>query len=102
MLTLGPCTIDLAAKSVTMADAPVRLTATQWRLLEVLARQAGRVVTSRHLLREVWGPGHGDQAHYLRIYIRQLRQKLESDPAHPVYLTTETGIGYRLSVDAGS
>ena len=101
-VTLGPCRIDLTAKSVTMAGSPVRLTATQWRLLEVLCRHAGRVVTSRQLLKEVWGPGHGEQAHYLRIYVRQLRQRLEADPTHPVYLTTETGVGYRLSVDAES
>lgn len=99
-MTLGPCRIDLAAKWVTVHDAPVKLTATQWRLLEVLCRHAGRVVTSRQLLKEVWGPGHAEQAHYLRIYVRQLRQRLEVDPAHPVYLTTETGVGYRLSVDA--
>lgn len=99
-LMLGACRIDLAAKSVVVDSVPVRLTATQWRLLEVLCRHAGRVVTSRQLLKEVWGPGHGDQAHYLRIYVRQLRQRLEADPAHPVYLTTETGVGYRLSVDA--
>ena len=99
-LQLGKCRIDLTAKSVLMDGAPVRLTATQWRLLEVLCRHAGRVVTSRQLLKEVWGPGHADQAHYLRIYVRQLRQRLEADPAHPVYLTTETGVGYRLSVDA--
>lgn len=98
-VTLGPCRIDLTTKSVTRDGSLVKLTATQWRLLEVLCRQAGRVVTSRQLLREVWGPGHAEQAHYLRIYVRQLRQRLESDPAHPVYLTTETGVGYRLSVD---
>lgn len=99
-LELGRCRIDLTAKSVLMEGVPVRLTATQWRLLEVLCRHAGRVVTSRQLLKEVWGPGHADQAHYLRIYVRQLRQRLEADPAHPVYLKTETGVGYRLSVDA--
>jgi two-component system KDP operon response regulator KdpE len=100
-LQLGPCHIDLTAKSVLMDGMPVRLTATQWRLLEVLCRNAGRVVTSRQLLKEVWGPGHADQAHYLRVYVRQLRTRLEADPAHPVYLTTETGVGYRLSVDPG-
>lgn len=99
-LALGRCRIDLTAKSVVMDDHAVHLTATQWRLLEVLCRHAGRVVSSRQLLKEVWGPGHADQAHYLRIYVRQLRQRLEADPAHPVYLTTETGVGYRLSVDA--
>jgi two-component system KDP operon response regulator KdpE len=99
VLQLGQVRIDLAAKSVTRAGEPVHLTATQWRLLAVLAQQAGRVVTSRQLLREVWGPGHAEQGHYLRIYVRQLRQKLEADPAHPVYLRTDTGIGYRLLAD---
>jgi len=93
---LGDVTIDLAARSVTRGDDVVHLTATQWRLLEALAQQAGRVITSRQLLREVWGPMHADQGHYLRIYVRQLRQKLEADPAQPVYLLTETGVGYRL------
>lgn len=99
-LSMGDCQVDLMAKSVTRAGVAVRLTATQWRLLEVLCKHVGRVVTSRQLLKEVWGPGHADQAHYLRIYVRQLRQRLEPDPAHPVYLTTETGVGYRLNVDA--
>ena len=99
VVRLDTCTIDLEARSVQKDGVPVRLTATQWRLLEVLCRQAGRVVSSRQLLKEVWGPGHADQAHYLRIYVRQLRQRLEADPARPRYLTTETGIGYRLSVD---
>ena len=99
VLQLGAVRIDLAAKSVTRGDEPVHLTATQWRLLAVLAQQAGRVVTSRQLLREVWGPGHAEQGHYLRIYVRQLRQKLEANPAHPVYLRTDTGIGYRLLAD---
>lgn len=96
VVEVGPLLINLTAKTVTRSGAPVKLSATQWRLLEVLARHAGRVVTSRQLLREVWGPGHAEQAHYLRIYVRQLRQKLEDDPAHPVFLRTEAGIGYRL------
>ena len=99
-LALGPVSIDLVAKTVERDSERARLTATQWRLLEVLARHAGRVVTSRQLLREVWGPAHAEQGHYLRIYVRQLRQRLEPDPAHPRFLITETGIGYRLLVDA--
>lgn len=98
VLMLGGTRIDLQAKSLQRGGEPVRLTATEWRLLEVLARQAGRVVTSKQLLRDVWGPGHAEQGHYLRIYVRQLRQKLEDDPAHPSHLITETGIGYRLIV----
>jgi two-component system KDP operon response regulator KdpE len=99
VLMLGPTRIDLQAKSLQRGGESVRLTATEWRLLEVLARQAGRVVTSKQLLRDVWGPGHAEQGHYLRIYVRQLRQKLEADPARPVHLLTETGIGYRLIVE---
>jgi two-component system KDP operon response regulator KdpE len=99
-LRLGDVTVDLTAKTVQRAGVPVRLTATQWRLLEVLAQHAGRVVTSRQLLREVWGPGHAEQGHYLRIYVRQLRQKLEPVPAQPTYLQTDTGIGYRLLTDS--
>lgn len=100
-LTRGDLRIDLDAKSVLRAGEPVRLTATEWRLLDALAKRADRVVTSRQLLREVWGPGHAEQGHYLRIYIRQLRQKLEADPAHPVLLLTETSVGYRLQVSQG-
>ena len=98
-LSLGPVHIDLSTRTVTRAGERIRLTATQWRLLEVLARHAGRLVTSRQLLREVWGPAHAEQSHYLRIYVRQLRQRLEQEPANPSYLITETGIGYRLLVD---
>jgi two-component system KDP operon response regulator KdpE len=98
-LRIGDVRIDLAARQVTHGGELVHLTATQWRLLEVLARHAGRVVTSPQLLREVWGPGHAEQGHYLRIYIRQLRQKLEDAPTRPVYLLTDTGVGYRLLAD---
>jgi len=99
-LVLGSVVIDLTAKTVTRSGERARLTATQWRLLEVLARHAGRVVTSRQLLREVWGPAHAEQGHYLRIYVRQLRQRLEENPSKPQFLITETGIGYRLLVDS--
>lgn len=96
VLRLGDLRIDLDARTVDRAGEPVRLTATEWRLLEALARRADRVVTSTQLLRDVWGPGHVEQSHYLRIYIRQLRQKLEAQPTRPVLLLTETGVGYRL------
>ncbi len=95
----GGVVIDLAAKAVRRDGELVRLTPTQWRLLEVLARQAGRVVTAQALLQEVWGPHHAEQGHYLRIYVRQLRQKLEHEPARPRFLITETGLGYRLLAD---
>ncbi|MBL0917060.1 MAG: response regulator [Hydrogenophaga sp.] len=95
-LALGELTVDLDARQLRRGDAPVHLTATQWRLLEVLARHAGRVLTTRQLLREVWGPAHAEQSHYLRIYVRQLRQKIEPDPQQPQHLLTEIGVGYRL------
>ena len=74
----------------------VHLTPIEFRLLGVLARHAGMVLTRRQLLREVWGPSHTDQPHYLRIYMKQLRDKLEPEPARPRYFITETGVGYRL------
>lgn len=95
-LSMGPVYIDLDQRTVQRDGEAVRLTATEWRLLEVLARNAGRLLTPRQLLREVWGPGHSEQGHYLRIYMRQLRQKLEPEPSKPQYLLTETGAGYRL------
>jgi two-component system KDP operon response regulator KdpE len=98
VLRLGAVTLDLNAKKVERDGESIRLTATQWRLLEVLARHAGSLVTGDTLLKEVWGPGHVEQGHYLRIYVRQLRQKLEVDPSNPQHILTETGIGYRLLV----
>lgn len=96
LLAIGDIRIDLEGRAVHRAGELVRLTGTEWRLLEALARRADRVVTSAQLLRDVWGPGHAEQGHYLRIYIRQLRQKLEAEPTRPQLLLTETGVGYRL------
>ena len=78
--------------------AEVHLTPIEYRLLTVLAANAGRVLTHRQLLREVWGPSHAEQSHYLRIYMGHLRQKLEADPTQPQHLLTETAVGYRLMV----
>ncbi len=90
--------VDLAAKRVTRADdTDVRLTPTEWQLLEVLVRNRGRLVTGRQLLHDVWGPAYGTETNYLRVYIAQLRRKLEPDPTHPRYLVTEPGMGYRFS-----
>jgi len=89
-------TIDLAAKRASRDGADVRLTPTEWHLLEVLARTPGRLVGHRQLLREVWGPGYEDETQYLRVYISALRRKLEPDPAAPAHLLTEPGMGYRL------
>jgi two-component system, OmpR family, KDP operon response regulator KdpE len=90
-------TVDLAAKRVVLASGDeVRLTPTEWQVLEVLARNRGRLVTARQLLHDVWGPAYGTETHYLRVYMAQLRRKLEPDPASPRHLLTEPGMGYRL------
>lgn len=90
--------IDLASAVVTRDGAQVRLTPTEYHLLEVLARQPGRLVSQQQLLLEVWGPGYEKETHYLRVYLAQLRRKLEPNPAAPVHLVTEPGIGYRLDI----
>ena len=90
--------IDLAAKKATRQGHDIRLTPTEWHLLEVLARTPGRLVGHRQLLLEVWGPGYHDQTQYLRVYISALRRKLELNPANPVHLLTEPGMGYRLEI----
>ncbi|SMP59447.1 two-component system response regulator KdpE [Noviherbaspirillum suwonense] len=92
----GAVRIDMQARIVTRDGLRVHLTPTEYRLLTVLAVNAGRVVTNRQLLAEVWGPANVDNSHYLRIYMGHLRQKLEEDPARPRYLITETAVGYRL------
>ena len=92
----GATTVDLAERRVTHAGEPVHLTPIEYRLLSLLVRHAGRVLTHRQLLVDVWGPTQIDNGHYLRIYMGHLRQKLELDPAQPVHILTETGVGYRL------
>ncbi|MFG2681663.1 response regulator [Streptomyces sp. NPDC048392] len=89
-------TVDLAAKKVGRGGRDVRLTPTEWHLLEVLVRNRGRLVSQKQLLQEVWGPSYGTEANYLRVYMAQLRRKLEADPAHPRHLVTEPGVGYRF------
>ena len=96
VLTALDLQIDLARRRVTVGDVDVRLTPIEYRLLATLARHAGRVLTHEHLLREVWGPGYTSQTHYLRVYMAQLRHKIERDPARPRLLLTEPGVGYRL------
>lgn len=91
--------IDLAAHAVQRAGAPVHLTPTEFKLLARLVRSAGRVVTHRQLLADVWGPEFTEHTHYLRLYMGQLRAKIERDPAEPRHLLTETGVGYRLASD---
>jgi len=92
--------VDLARRLVFLKDEEVHLTQTQYKLLVVLVKHAGMVMTHRHLLEQVWGPGHAQQMQYLRVYMTQLRHKLEKDPAQPRHLVTETGVGYRLKVEA--
>jgi len=92
----GALRVDLAKRRVQVGDREVRLTPTEYRLLALLVRHAGRVLTHRQLLQEVWGPSYVEQTHYLRVYMTQLRHKLEADPARPRLLLTEPGVGYRL------
>jgi len=90
-------TVDLAAKTVIRSNGEdVRLTPTEWQLLEILVRNSGRLVTQRQLLREVWGPSYETETNYLRVYLAQLRRKLEPEPSRPKYLLTESGMGYRF------
>jgi two-component system KDP operon response regulator KdpE len=98
VVTVGPVTVDLNARRVERDGAAVHLTPIEYRLLALLVKHAGKVLTHRHLLKEVWGPSHVEDAHYLRIYMAQLRRKLEADAAQPRYLITEPGVGYRLAL----
>jgi two-component system, OmpR family, KDP operon response regulator KdpE len=100
VVTTADFTVDLAAKRVTRADVDVRLTPTEWHLLELLVRNSGRLVTQRQLLHEVWGPAYQRETNYLRVYLAQLRRKLEPDPSRPRYLVTEPGMGYRFEPGA--
>ena len=97
MVRTDAFTVDLGAKRVLTADgAAIQLTPTEWHLLEVLVRHAGKLVTQRQLLRDVWGPQYGNESNYLRVHLAHLRRKLEPDRAHPRYLLTEPGLGYRF------
>jgi two-component system, OmpR family, KDP operon response regulator KdpE len=92
---IGRHEIDLAAHTARDGTTPVRLTPTQWRLLEILLRHPGQLVTSQRLLTDIWGPGHERHTHYLRVHMAGLRSKLEADPSRPRHLLTEPGMGYR-------
>ncbi|MFJ6482899.1 MULTISPECIES: response regulator [unclassified Streptomyces] len=89
-------TVDLAAKKAVRGGRDVRLTPTEWHLLEVLVRNRGKLVSQKQLLQEVWGPSYGTETNYLRVYMAQLRRKLEADPSHPRHFITEPGMGYRF------
>ena len=99
LVRLGEVQIDLEARRVSRGDEEVRLTPTEFKLLALLAKSPGRVLTQRALLVEVWGVAYERESHYLRVYMKQLRQKLEPDPSRPRYLITEIGVGYRLVAD---
>jgi two-component system KDP operon response regulator KdpE len=100
VVTTADFTVDLAAKRVRRTDGTdVRLTPTEWEILELLARHRGRLVTAKQLLREVWGQQYESETHYLRVYLAQLRRKLEPDSARPVHLVTEPGMGYRFAAE---
>ena len=99
IFTAGAVQIDLARRTVTRNGEPVKLTPTEYALLRLLVQHAGRVLTHRQILREVWGPEYVDETHYLRVYFAQLRQKLEVNPALPRLIVTEPGVGYRLVVE---
>lgn len=99
VLRFGDAVVDLEKRTASRAEEEVRLTPIEFRLLTMLAKHIGMVVTHRQLLTEVWGPTHARDTHYLRIYMKQLRDKLEMDPVRPRHLRTETGIGYRLVLD---
>ena len=92
---IGRCEIDLAAHTAFDGDKAVRLTPTQWRLLEILLRHPGQLVATQRLLTEIWGPGYERSAHYVRFHMAGLRRKLEADPSRPRHLLTEPGMGYR-------
>jgi len=96
VVKFGPLAIDFTARAVFINDQRVTLTPKEYRLLQILAQHSGNVVTHQYLLREVWGNEHVDDTHYLRIFVRKLRRKIEADPTQPLILLTELGVGYRL------
>ncbi|BDI22916.1 response regulator [Herbiconiux sp. L3-i23] len=101
-VAFGDVVVDLANRQVTRDGAVVRLTPTEWKILDVLVRNPGRLVTRERLLTEVWGPQYTSDTGYLRLYLAQLRKKLERDSSHPEHLLTEQGMGYRFSPDTSS
>jgi two-component system KDP operon response regulator KdpE len=96
VVSVGPLRLDLGRREVSLDGKDIRLTPIEYRLLTTLARHRGRVMTHEHLLQEVWGPHHTHQHHYLRVYMANLRQKLEPEPSRPRLLLTEPGVGYRM------
>ena len=99
VFSVGGLRVDLAARRVFVGSSEVHLTPTEYKLLTVLVRNAGKVVTQRQILKEVWGPNAVEHTHYLRVYMAQLRHKIEQDPTRPHHLQTEVGVGYRLRLE---
>ena len=98
VVTTPDFTIDFAAKQVRRGEELIRLTPTQWHIVEVLVRHAGRLVTYEQLLHEVWGPTYGKETNYLRVFMTQIRKELEPEPSHPRYFITEPGLGFRFEL----
>jgi len=99
IVRMGDVTVDLSRRRVERGGEEIHLTPIEYRLLSLLIANAGRVLTHRQLLREVWGPSHADDTHYLRVYMTGLRRRLEADPTQPRHIRTESGVGYRLVID---
>ena len=99
LFSAGPLTVDTLAHRVTLAGEALKLTPKEYDLLHFLARHAGRVLTHQHILKAVWGPAHVEDGQYLRVFVRRLRQKIETDPSDPRLIRTEPGVGYRLGGD---
>jgi len=102
VLEIGPLRLDMTRREVLVSGAQVHLTPLEYRLLALLAQNAGKVLTHRQILKEVWGPGSVNETHYLRVFMAQLRRKVEPEPARPRLLLTEPGVGYRMREQAGS
>ena len=101
LITTEDFTLDLEARRATVGTSDVKLTPTEWHIVEVLVRNAGRLVTGKTLLQAVWGPEYGNETNYLRVHMAHIRRKLEPEPSHPRYFHTEAGMGYRFSMDEG-
>ena len=99
VFTAGDIKVDMATRIVTLKGEDVHLTPNEYNLLLMLIKNPGKLITQQQLLRDVWGPGYAKEGHYLRVYMGQLRRKLEADPANPKYLITEPGLGYRFKIE---
>jgi two-component system, OmpR family, KDP operon response regulator KdpE len=99
IFTAGPLKVDFAQRLVSVSDQEIKLTPTEYDLLKALIKNSGKIMTRQMLLAQVWGTGYGAEAHYLHVYIGQLRRKIEPDPAHPRFILTISGVGYRFNTE---